>query len=150
MSRGRPDILFRLSVYALFIRVAGVLIGMHWGILGIAWAYVLGVYGCVLYPTWSAAGRLIGLRFMEILRNVTGVLFCGMGMAIMVWLVDRLLLLEKARSLRLAVGFIVGVVFYTLLIRLFRLQAWNDIRELVIEIGGGRKRFIRWLVGDTA
>lgn len=150
LSRGRPDMLFRLSVYALFIRVAGVLIGMHWGILGIAWAYVLGVYGCVLYPTWAAAGRLIGLRFVEILKNVIGVLFCGMGMAIVVWLVDRLLLLEQARSLRLAVGFIVGMVIYAFLIRLFRLQAWNDIRVLVLEIGGGRTRFIRWLVGDTA
>ena len=53
LSCGRPDILFRLGILSMFVRVVGVLIGMHWGLLGIAWAYVLGIYLCLLYPTWS-------------------------------------------------------------------------------------------------
>jgi hypothetical protein len=47
----------------MLVRVSGVLVGMHWGLLGIAWAYVLGGYGFLFYPTWSLAGGLIGLHF---------------------------------------------------------------------------------------
>ena len=57
LSCGRPDILFRLGILSMLVRVAGVLIGMQWGLLGIAWAYVLGGYLFLLYPTWSSAGE---------------------------------------------------------------------------------------------
>lgn len=133
LSRGRPDILLRVSVYALLARLAGVLVGFHWGILGIAWAYVLGVYACVLYPAWSGAGRLIGLRFLDILKNVAGPFFCATGMAVVVWLVDRWLFAEQALWMRLAVGALAGVVVYGVLIHKARLQAWDDIRELALE-----------------
>jgi O-antigen/teichoic acid export membrane protein len=132
LSNGRPDILLRVSIYAFLARVAGVLVGMRWGILGIAWAYVLGVYACVLYPSWSAAGRLIGLRFLDTLKNVSGPFFCATGMATVAWLLDRWLLADQALSVRLAVGVLGGVVVYGFLIHLFRLEAWGDLRKLMV------------------
>jgi O-antigen/teichoic acid export membrane protein len=133
MSRGRPDIGLRLSIYALLARVAGVLVGVHWGILGIAWAYVLGVYGFCLYPAWAAAGRLIGLRFVEILRNVGGPFFCATCMAVVIWGVDRWVLFDQALWLRIMVDVITGIFVYAFLIHAFRLKAWDDIRELMLE-----------------
>ena len=133
LSNGRPDILLRVSIYALLARVVGVVVGMHWGILGIAWAYVLGVYACVLYPSWSAAGRLIGLRFLDTLKNVGGPFFCATAMAMVTWLVDRWLYAEHVLSVRLAVDVLAGIVAYGILIHLFRLQAWREIRELVLK-----------------
>jgi O-antigen/teichoic acid export membrane protein len=41
LSRGRPDILFRLGILSMLVRIAGVFIGMQWGLLGIAWAQEL-------------------------------------------------------------------------------------------------------------
>jgi len=133
LSHGRPDIQLRVGIYALLARVVGVLVGMRWGILGIAWAYVLGVYVCVLYPAWSAAARLIGLRFLDTLKNVSGPFFCATGMAGAAWLIDRWLLVEQALPVRLAVGVLAGVVVYGVLIHLFRLEAWSDIRKLVLK-----------------
>ena len=89
LSRGRPDILFRLGILSMLVRVAGVLIGMQWGLLGVAWAYVLGGYLCLLYPTWSSAGHLIGLRFAELLKNVAGPFYCAACMAAAIWLSDQ-------------------------------------------------------------
>jgi len=132
LSNGRPDILLRVSIYALLARIAGVVVGMHWGILGIAWAYVLGVYACVLYPSWSAAGRLVGLRFVDILKNVSGPFFCATAMAIVAWLVDRWLPPASILSVRMAVDVLAGIVAYGILIHLFRLKAWREIRELVL------------------
>ena len=74
LSRGRADILFRLGVLSLLVRVAGVLIGMHWGLIGIAWAYVLGGFACLLYrmlrgraTDWSSLRRLAEKRGRAVL-----------------------------------------------------------------------------------
>jgi hypothetical protein len=72
MSQGRTDVLFRLGILSTVVRATGVLIGTHWGLMGVAWAYVLGGYVFVWYPVWSSAGRIVNLRFSALLRNVAG------------------------------------------------------------------------------
>jgi hypothetical protein len=129
------------------VRVIGVFIGMHWGLLGIAWAYVVGGYGCLLYPTWSSAGQLIGVRFGELLRNVTGPFVCAVVMATLVWLSDHMVLFQEANWLRLFVGVMTGSVIYGILIRHFQLQAWDDVRTLILDLGGQHSRFVCWLIG---
>ena len=140
LSRGRPDILFRLGVLSMLVRVAGVLIGMHWGLVGIAWAYVLGGFACLLYPTWSAAGRLIDLA---------GPFYCAACMAAAIWLVDQWLLVEQAYWLRLVIDVLTGIVVYGFLIRRFQLESWDEIRKSILEMGGRRSRSIRWLLGSS-
>ena len=44
LSQGRTDILFRLGLYTTAVRTTGVIVGAHWGLIGVAWAYVLGTY----------------------------------------------------------------------------------------------------------
>jgi O-antigen/teichoic acid export membrane protein len=149
LSRGRPDILFRLGVLSMLVRVAGVLIGMHWGLVGIAWAYVLGGFACLLYPTWSAAGRLIDLRFVDLLRNAAGPFYCAACMAAAIWLFDQWLLVEQAYLLRLVIDVLTGIVVYGFLIRRFQLESWDEIRKLLLEMGGRRSRSIRWLLGSS-
>jgi O-antigen/teichoic acid export membrane protein len=148
LSCGRPDILFRLGILSMLVRVTGVLIGMRWGLLGVAWSYVLGGYLCILYPTWSSAGRLIGLRFAEILKNVAGPFYCAACMAAAIWFSDQWLFIEQADWLRLVVHTIAGIVIYGFLIIGFRLKAWQDVRELIMTVGGRRSRLIHFLLGN--
>jgi O-antigen/teichoic acid export membrane protein len=133
LSHGRPDLLLRTSIYAFLARVAGVSVGIRWGILGIVCGYVAGVYLCVLYPTWSAAGKLVGLRVNEILKNVAEPFFCAVGMGIVVWLTDWWLRPEHGALLRLMVGVPTGIGAYGLLIRSFWAEGWNEIRDLLLE-----------------
>jgi PST family polysaccharide transporter len=78
LSRGRSDILFRFGVLSMLVRGVGVLVGMHWGLLGIAWAYVAGGFLALMLPTWAAAGRLIGVGLGEMVSNVAG-FWCAVG-----------------------------------------------------------------------
>jgi O-antigen/teichoic acid export membrane protein len=150
LSRGRPDILFRLGVLSMLVRVAGVLIGMHWGLVGIAWAYVLGGFACLLYPTWSAAGRLIGLRFADLLKNVAGPFYCAACMAAAIWLFDHWLLVEHAYWLRLVIDVLAGIVVYGFLIRRFQPELWDEVRELILQMSGRRGRLIRLFLGSRS
>jgi O-antigen/teichoic acid export membrane protein len=148
LSCGRPDILFRLGVLSMVVRIAGVLIGMHWGLLGVAWAYVLGGYLFLLYPTWSLAGRLIGLRFADLLKNVSGPFYCAAFMAAVIWLSDRWLFIEEAHWTRLLLNTLAGIAIYGFLIMRFNLEAWQDVRVLILETGGRRSRLIRFMLGS--
>ena len=150
LSQGRTDTLFRLGVYATVVRAVGVLIGAHWGLVGVAWAYVLGSYVFIWYPTWSSAGRLINLRFTKLLRNVSGPFACAAAMGILLWISDRWVFSNWVVGLRLAIQVVAGALTYGVLVWLFRLESWVDVRKALVEMGGKRSRFIRWLGGDDA
>lgn len=140
LSRGRPELLLRASVYALLARAAGVLIGIRWGILGIVYGYVVGVYACVLYTTWASAGRLVGLRMRDLLRNVSGPFVCAAGMALVVALIDHWLGAGQPSWLRVAIGAPAGVAVYASLVRLVWNTGWDEMRQVLGDIFGPGRR----------
>ena len=150
LSQGRTDIVFRWSIYTTLVRVVGVFVGAQWGLMGVAWAYVLGTYVFICYPTWSCAGRLVSLRFRALIKNVAGPFNCAASMGLLLWISDRWIFGSQANVIRLVIQVPLGVLVYGFLIRQFRLEAFRDVRNLIIEMGGQRIRFLRWLIGDKS
>ena len=150
LSRKRPDILFRLGIISAVVRISGVLIGMHWGLLGIAIAYTVGGYIGVMFPTWIAAGRLVDLHLGELLRNVAAPFCCALAMAVALGIADRCLLSTHAPWLRLVVLVPFGVAVYGTLIRAMNLQAWTEVRDMALDMGGRRSRLVQWVVGTNS
>jgi PST family polysaccharide transporter len=150
MSQGRTDVLFRIGIYTTAVRAIGVLIGSHWGLMGVAWAYVLGGYLFVWYPVWSRAGRIVNLSFTALLRNVAGPLGCAALMGVLLWLSDRWLFGAWVVELRLGIQIVLGVLLYALFARWFRLQAWLEVGDIVLQFAGHRSRVLRWLIGHEA
>lgn len=150
LSQGRADIQFRLGVFSTAVRAAGVLIGVHWGLLGVAMAYVLGTFVFVWYPTWSTAGRLLNLRFSDLLKNVASPFACAASMGVVLWLSDRWMFARWPAGIRLAVQVVSGALLYGVLIKIFRLEAWLEVENILSEIGGKGSRLARWLGGNKA
>ena len=150
LSQGRTDVLFRMGLYTTTVRVIGVLIGAHWGLMGVAWAYVIGGYVFICYPTWARAGRLVNLSFTTLLRNVEGPFACAALMGAALWATDRWVFGGWAVEARLAIQVALGVVIYAVLVRLFRLQAWVEVAHILLARSGGRSRFLRWATGHEA
>jgi len=150
LSRGRADIMFRWGVYTTLIRAVGVLVGAHWGIMGVAWAYVLGTYIFICYPPWSSALRLVNLGFKELLTNVAGPFYCAVSMGLLLWISDRLIFGSQASVIRLVIQVPLGVLVYGFLIRQFRLEAFGEVQKIVLEVGGRWSPLIRWLAGDKS
>jgi len=150
LSRGRTDILLRLGIYTAFVRMAGVFVGYRWGVIGIAWAYMLGGYFFICYPTWFAAGRLIHLRVRDMVRNMVGPLCCATAMGVLIWISDEWVFAEQSKWIRLVVQVPCGILVYWFLIQWFQLEAWGDVRMVLLEKGGGRNRFIRWLLSNDS
>ena len=126
--------------------MAGVFVGFRWGVIGIAWAYMLGGYFFVCYPTWFAAGRLIHLRFRDMVRNVVGPLCCATAMGVLIWISDEWVFAGQSKWIRLVVQVPFGILVYWFLIEQFQLEAWSEVRTVLLEMGGRRNRFICWLL----
>jgi O-antigen/teichoic acid export membrane protein len=150
LSQGRTDILFRLGVYSTAVRATGVLIGAHWGLMGVAWAYVIGGYAFIWYPTSSSAGRLVNLKFQTLLRNLAGPFACAALMGAVLWVSDRWVFGDWVVELRLAIQMVLGAVVYAVLVRLFRLQAWREAASSLLEMGAKRSRLLRWMIGHES
>ena len=134
LSQGRTEIVFRLGVYATLVRAAGVAAAIPWGINGVAWAYLVGTYGFLLYPTWRTAGRLVDLRFTPMLKNVAGPFFCSLAMGAVAIVCDRSLLGHFAAWQRIAVLLPLSILVYGFLIHQCRLKAWGDVRGVCLQV----------------
>lgn len=132
-SQGRTDIFFRWAVFAGIIRITGILIGLNWGLMGIAVAYLLGEYLFLWYPSWLIAGRLINMRVIEIIMNLSSQLLCAVAMGLAVWILGNLLPAGLPNWMVLAIQVSFGITVYALLIHIFRLRSYKELSLLISE-----------------
>lgn len=132
-SQGRTDIQLRWGLYAFFVTAIALIIGLRWGMIGMTWAYVLSGTVLCWYPSWSIAGRLINLRFGEMLRNLAQSFFCAAAMGVAVWLMGLLLPPHWSQWAYLAVQVSFGAMIYFGLIHLARVEAYLEVRRLITQ-----------------
>lgn len=80
-ARARTDWLFRWGLGAGAVTVIAFVIGLRWGIIGVAAAYAVVSIG-LLYPVFAIPFRLIGLPLGRFARALAPPLACGAGMLI--------------------------------------------------------------------
>lgn len=139
LSQGRADLQLRVGLALKVVTLAGIVIGLRWGPVGVAIGY--GTATAInSYPAFRFAGALVGLRFLDLVRALLATLACAVLMAAAVWGVELLTPPGWSALLRLGVNVASGVVVYALLILLFRPLALRDVQEVIRERAG---RFTR-------
>lgn len=138
-SQGRTDIQLRWGVYVFLAKAVAFIIGLRWGIIGVAAAYTLSSY-LLWYPTWTIAGRLIHLRFGEMLRNLAQPFLCASAMAAAVLALRLLLPPSLPRWIELSAQVALGVLAYAALCHLLHVRAYREILELILGRIGSRGR----------
>jgi O-antigen/teichoic acid export membrane protein len=139
-SQGRTDLLFKWGLFSGVVRWSAVVVGLKWGVLGVAAAYVLSQYLILWYPSWAIPFRLINLRFTEMLRNLAAPFSCALAMGVAVWMLGCYLPSHWPECGRLAGQVSLGILCYALLLHLFKVRAYSEARELVKEIWACRSR----------
>jgi O-antigen/teichoic acid export membrane protein len=70
MACGRADVGFYLNVLRTSLVLAGIWIGSHWGLTGIAWSIVI-VVGVIMFPVHAwVRWRLVGMRLGEFMDTL--------------------------------------------------------------------------------
>jgi O-antigen/teichoic acid export membrane protein len=133
---GRSGSLFRFSILSSALQVAAFAIGLHWGLKGVAFCYVLA--NVVVVPILvQMTSRALGLAPIKIAQNLVGVAGAVLLMAaVTVSLRAGLVHLGVAAPLRLGAVVVAGIAVYLVLC------AW-----LVPELGDQIGPLIRGPVG---
>ena len=133
-SQGRTALMFKMAVIGSLGGIVAFIVGIRWGVLGVAWAYCI---FCLIwwYPVWATCGSIIGLSFSKMVKTLLPSFFCATTMGCMVWGIGRVLPTAMPAWECLLVQVPSGLVIYALLVLGFRLQAGREaaiaLRELL-------------------
>ena len=132
-SQGRTDWMFRWGLFVGSLGIFSFVIGIYLGTVeAVALCYAI-VNVILLYWNIAIPGRLIDMRFQEAVRTVSGIFGCTFIMAGAVWMLGQVLPNNWSHWAYLVVQSLFGVLVYGVLIHLFRIQAYAELRTLVVE-----------------
>jgi len=130
-ATGRTDIMFKWGLYNAVIIIAAIIIGLKWGIMGVAISYTLSFVIFLWLPGWYFAYRLIGLKVLEMIKNIGPVFLCCVPVACLMHAVKHFLLVESAPWLSCLVIFITGISAYIIIAAIFLKQPFNIVKQLL-------------------
>ena len=127
MAKGRTDWLFRWGLVQTAILVASFLVGIHWGVLGVATAYCLTFLCITMVPAFLIAFRLVGLKLSEFAFALLPQFIVTGSMTLLCWLWLRFLPMIGIRTpwILFVSTVILGATFYVLAL----LITWPKVME---------------------
>lgn len=132
-SQGRTDWMFK---WGLLVGSLGVLSFIFGIILGTVEAVAL-AYAAVnlllLYWNFSIPGKLIDMKFSEVVASLIGVLGCAFAMAGLVWGMGLLLPANWPPWAHLMLQASFGFISYGLLVHFLQIPAYVEARTLLLE-----------------
>ncbi|MBL8292426.1 MAG: MOP flippase family protein [Bryobacterales bacterium] len=138
-AKGRTDWMFWWSLAAVAVVGPAFLLGLPWGIYGVAGAYAVATV-LLVYPGFAVPFRLIDFRFRDFLAAFRTIFFCSATMAAGVAGAELLLRrfgLERP-ILQLALGLGAGLVLYAGLLAWRRPAVLRHLVELMRDSGRER------------
>lgn len=128
-SQGRTDLQFYWTLANGIVMIPMFLIGIQWGVMGVAIAYAIRVY-TALYWNFSIPGKLIDLRASEVFSAITPQLLISVAMASIVWLVSNAIPDAWPPFAKLGLLVFTGVVLYGSLTFALKTRSFQDLFSL--------------------
>ena len=132
LTQGKASLYLRVEFPLQLLQILGIVIGLKWGIMGVAIGYAAASI-LVSYPSLYFAGRMIGLGTGEYVRNLFGVLGCAAAMAISLRGLVYVLPQGISSPAALAAEVFLGVLIYCGLLHVLRIEAYEDVKTEVLK-----------------
>lgn len=131
LSQGRADLQLKVGFILRLILIAGIVVGLRWGIFGVTIGY--GLASLInMYPNIYFAGKLVGVTFSDLIRNLLPVLTCSILMAFLMWCSALLIPNSWSYWTQLVIQTSLGLVSYFMLLKVMRVLAYQDLRDTII------------------
>lgn len=128
---GRPGLTTAISATGALIMPLAFFIGIRFGAIGLAWAWLL-AYPVFTLVTIRIAGKPFGLRLSALMRAVAPGVICSAAMSLIVLACDYVLPADFAAPMRLAILVAAGGASFALLLLIFARATFNDLIRLII------------------
>ena len=122
-AQGRTDWMFRWGIGAGFLIVLAIVIGLRWGIIGVAGAYATAM-AVLAYPLFAIPFKLIDLT----VRDLGGKLWKTLLSSVIMFVI--ILVVKAALPAALATGYVLGVTVFTGIV-VYYISSWLVNRQLL-------------------
>lgn len=138
LSQGRADLQFRVGIVLKAVVFIGIVTGIKWGVLGVAIGYAT-ASAINSYPSFKFAGRLVGLTYRDLLKNLKSTFFISVVMAVIVWGVGYFIPVSWPLWLLLVLQVLLGIILYSAFVYFLKPPSYVDLRGLIFEQINKRK-----------
>jgi len=111
MATGSTRSMMRWGAFASTAVVAAMIVGLHWGYLGVVRCYAAVTF-LLAYPAFAIPLKLIDVGFMDLVRSVLPQLVTAAAMVVVVAFLDKVFLEGAEPLFKLAVLVPAGVIAY--------------------------------------
>ena len=136
---GRPDVSLKCILWAATCVPVLMIIGVHWGLLGVAGAWALG-YPIAFVGGSRLVAKTLGTTLWVILRPLVSPLLCSAIMVAAVLLADQTVLAGLPALVRLGLSVLSGVVAYGAAMWTLARAQFQDVKAFALAIFSGRTR----------
>lgn len=130
LSQGRADMQFRVGIILRLNLILGVVVGLNWGVMGVAIGYAVSSFINV-YPNIYFAYRLVNLTFRDLARNLSGVFWASISMSLLVGILGLLIPDEWSALAHLTIQIFAGIGVYFGILSVCRISAYGEILEMI-------------------
>ncbi len=81
---GRANIAFRISLLVNFVLIIAFLVGVNYGIVGMAWSYLIASL-LLFFPIYNTAIQQLNITLFEVFCNLKGIVLATIAMAILLF-----------------------------------------------------------------
>lgn len=127
MAKGKTDWMFKWGLLYTTITIAGFIVGLKWGVIGVALSYLI-TNLLFLYPVFAIPFKLIDLRFTDFSKTFTRTVLTVLLMCIVTISVNLFLDGFYGSVTKLIILIMVGSVSYLIFSRIFN---WDKISDLL-------------------
>jgi O-antigen/teichoic acid export membrane protein len=140
LSQGRTDVLFKLGIFMTVTACISFVVGLHWGVLGVAIAYTIATYFSA-YPYLAISFRLIDLKVKDFLAKLPSIVLATLIFGVIAFLVrislERLDVTQDA--IILAIVTAASLLSYSALVFVLDRELFTGTVGLLAELRSARK-----------
>lgn len=125
-SQGRTNLMFKVGVVSTVFTVAAIVIGLHWGTIGVAIAVFVKMWAWQPVGFHIACGT-IQLKARRVFLDILSPLLISLVMGGAVWVLPFVVGARRDSPAVLLVQVLVGVVIYVVCLRVFSPRIFSEI-----------------------
>ena len=131
-TKGRPDVNLRWTIFTSSMYVLSFIVGLHWGILGVATAYSI-VWTVLMIPSLIIPFRLVKLSLKSYFRAIWPTLWMSLAMAAVceVWLLALQRMGGRNAEVQLISTVLIGMAVYVGLLLWEKPLVLSDVTAIV-------------------
>jgi PST family polysaccharide transporter len=131
LSLGKADIQLRWGLISGSIALVSIITGVAIGtIMAVTVCYAIANV-LLLYHNFTIPGKLIGLRFVEIVQTLRRLLLLSVIMAVVVWMCGGLVPTASGNVFKLIVQIVIGISTYGVLVFFYDNSTYRQLVDLM-------------------